>query len=80
LEKAAEQGNALAIKELDGPELPECLRYLWEFHLELRRGVREMMTWVDYDAWTRQTGNAPDSDERDALFYMDVIYRNPPTE
>lgn len=77
-----DSGRALPehVAELEGPRFPESLRYLWDWHRELRMGIREMMTWVDLDAWSRQMRKHPTPSENEALFYLDAIFRNPPKD
>lgn len=78
METAAKSGNAPAIQALEGPEFPEQMRYLWDWHCELRMGVRDMMTWIDLRAW--QSGADLLAREIEALFYLDMIFRNPPKD
>lgn len=77
---AAKAGNAAAILSLEAPEFPDALAYLWDWHRELRMGVREMMTWTDLVAWCQQMHAEPKPREVEALFYLDVIYRHPPKD
>lgn len=68
---------------LAGPEFPESLAYLWEWHGELAR-TRTMgmngpdpLTYPTIDAWARLTDREPTPDDVDALLQLDSIARNP---
>jgi hypothetical protein len=83
LEVAAERGNQTAIKALTGPDFPLALDYVWQWHIQLTRGVGEGMngaaalTWMVFDAWARWTHAQPYPNEVFALFDLDFIARNP---
>lgn len=63
-EAAARYGNPVAKAELQGPELPASLTYLWGWFLELhetRSGNGfgpNPFTYAEIDAWARLTGRA----------------------
>lgn len=85
LEAAARRGIAAAIKELEGPEIPDALEYVWGWYCQLaatRRfngmsGHPEPLTYETIDAWSRLTGHTPTPEEVDALLLLDAVSRNP---
>ncbi|MDB4913105.1 MAG: hypothetical protein JWM95_749 [Gemmatimonadetes bacterium] len=72
-----------ALRELEGPEFPESLDYLWRWFQELHRtraaGMNgpEPMTHTEIDAWARLTNRTPDALEVDALLMLDLLSRHP---
>lgn len=80
---AAKRGNPFAIKELEGPPFPDALRYIWEWFVEIRRGLGTdlnglaPLTWLGLDAWARRTGREPEPHEVDVLFTLDSVTRHP---
>lgn len=68
---------------LDGPDFPEAVGYLWDWHSELARtrtvgmnGV-DPLTYPTIDAWARLTDRSPLPDEVEALLDLDAVTRNP---
>lgn len=59
---AAAKGNADAIRKLHGPILPDAVRYLWDYFIELVAGLGSsgmggvQATWRDVQAWSEMTG------------------------
>lgn len=72
-----------ALQNLEGPEIPEQLAYLWLWFLELDRtrthGMNgpDPITYPMIDAWARLTQRTPDAIEVDALLLLDVVSRHP---
>jgi len=77
LEAAAERGSSRALCELEGPEFPETLAYLWDWTRELRSAPRvgvngvEPISWADIDSWARLTGRDLATHEVQALIALD---------
>lgn len=84
LEIAAQRGNATAIAELEGPEVPEALEYLWRWWQELDSGRRvgahgfERITWLDVQAWMVTMDRRPEPHEVRALMVLDATVLHPP--
>lgn len=82
-ENPRHHSNAVAVRMLTGPPLPESLEYLWVWLLDIRRGLGSGMeglhplTWVVLDAWTRLTGTTLDPEEASALLTIDAVMRDP---
>src|SRR4051812_41133275 len=78
LETSAARGVASALSELQGPEVPEPVEYLWSWFLELDRtrgyGMNgpEPLTYQAIEAWARLTDRAPTPGEVETLLQMDL--------
>lgn len=63
------------------PELPDTMRYLWEWFCELSaaRGASmnglNPISYPDIDAWSRLRGVEPDASEVHILTNMDAAFR-----
>lgn len=72
--------------QLAGPERPDALRYLLDWHHELhgRSGVGMdgfvPLTFTTIAAWAQLTERAPLPHEVAALLTLDTVRRNPPPE
>ena len=76
-------------EELDGPQFPDEIGYLWDWFGELDR-TRDLgphgpraLSYMEVDAWARLTGRSPMPHEVDALMVLDGAMRapgNPETE
>jgi hypothetical protein len=83
LTAAASRGSARAAERLVGPHVPELLRYLLEWSIELAMGRRvgmngpEQISWMDLDAWARMTGRSLDPHEAQGLMLIDAVRLNP---
>lgn len=84
LEGLARRGKPDAIRALNsGPEMPACTGYLYAWFMQLaasrRQGMNglERITFSDIDAWSRLTGNQPESHEVDALLMIDFAFLYP---
>ncbi len=86
LESAARRGHRKAIEELEGPEFPDALEYLyvWLYELHGRSGAGmhglAPMSYTTIAAWSSLTGNVPDALEVRALLALDAILLSPPDE
>jgi hypothetical protein len=70
--------------EVESPalEIPEVLRYVWEWYFEasdgmarrVRDGVCERISWAEWQAWEALTGHAPRDHERAILRAIDRAY------
>lgn len=58
--------------ELDQPEFPEELRYIWEWYLDLRTG--ESLTFTEISNWARLMRISVLSWEVDLLKTLDRVY------
>lgn len=70
------------LAQLEGPELPEHLKYLWDWFGEIRMGADESMsglriTWSALRAWSQFMGVVPEPRECSAIFRLDAVVRNP---
>jgi len=85
LEAAAAKGSRRAQKELDGPEYPDALDYLYGWAMELvgRSGVGmeglSPLTYTTLADWARLTGREPEPFEIEALLYLDAVIRHTET-
>lgn len=83
LEDKAERTGQRA-PELDGPECPPGLDYVWHWFLELaatRKGGGfgpERIGYADIDAWSRLTGCDPNPFEVGCLTGIDLKYFEKP--
>lgn len=69
-EGLAKQG--VEVPELQGPQLPEELKYLYEWFIELWSG--QMITWTELKAWGEIKGVLPAPWEADLLRKMARIW------
>ena len=94
MEAAAAQLEARGLPPpsgLEGPELPLCVRHLWDWwqELHLARGSSGFgpvpLSWSDIDAWARLTGARPSPPELRAIMALDraivsvLIEKKPPS-
>ena len=72
-----------ARRDLEGPELPGTLHYLWGWWAELNGTRRvgqwglEGITYQDIDAWARLTDRRPEPHEVQALIALDRAVLHP---
>jgi hypothetical protein len=71
----AARGREDAIAELQGPEIPEALEYLWGWFLEQRPGG-EALSYEDIDAWARLTRRRLEPHEVHAMIELDSAIRS----
>jgi hypothetical protein len=75
----AKRGIAHAIKQLQGPDVPEVGAYLLEWHRALhgRSGITmegvAPLSWTTLQAWADLTGVRPTPDEVTALLFLDDV-------
>jgi hypothetical protein len=66
--------------QLDGPEFPTGVEYLWEWYWQLRRhnGGNGFgpgpISWSEIDAWARRTGADPAPWELEVISELDAAY------
>jgi len=86
LEMAARMGHPgaeWAKRQLEEPEFPEELAYLWDWHTELSLARGEgfsgaaALTYTDIEAWTRLMDTHPEPHEVQALLILDAAIRHP---
>lgn len=83
LQVKADRGDAAAMRELAGPEIPEWLDYLhgWLHELHGRSGVGmnglAPLSHSTIDAWARLKRLTIEPHEVDALLWLDGIMLNP---
>jgi hypothetical protein len=76
--KVAARSSARAREELQGPELPDSIAYLWGWASELhgRSGVGQFgfhpLTYTTIADWARLTGRDPRPHEVEALMGVDA--------
>jgi hypothetical protein len=81
LEAAAEKGNEDAQKELQGPPLPPCVAYLYEWAMGLfgRSGIGmegvAPLTFTTIESWARLTDRNLEPHEVEALLEIDLAMR-----
>ncbi len=85
--KGADHPQTVAAqRELEGPQIPECMGYLvrWSNELFGRSGVDMQglvpLSYATIDAWARLTDRDPQPHEVDALLWLDSVRRHPPPE
>lgn len=72
--------------DLEAPEFPDLLQYVWEWFGELgkRRSYHASganpLTWAEVEAWSRMTGSAPTYRECLLLFRLDDVVTKPAAE
>lgn len=77
------RSHASALRTLEGPPFPVDVAYLWDWLMDIRRGLGygmdglNALTWTVLDAWSRMTGNKLDPDEASALLSLDAVMRSP---
>jgi hypothetical protein len=80
LEALAARGDKLALKALQGPEVPWAVEYLLEWWYELGAGRAggawgpSAMTWQDVGAWARVTNTPVTAMEAAMLLRMDRVF------
>lgn len=81
LEAAARTGSAFARQQLEEPEFPVALTYLWGWVHEIRQGLGVGMdglaslTWTALEAWQRLTDRLLQPHEVEAVFAVDAALR-----
>lgn len=86
MELSAARGSAFAIRELEGPEVPECVEYLWDWAVELfgRSGVSMTgaapLAYSTIAQWAALTGRSVTPLEVEALIRLDAAMLAPATE
>jgi hypothetical protein len=86
LQRLVNLGRKDLLKQLEGPDFPIELGYLWEWFLEIRSAPRMTMegaaalSWSDIDTWARLTDREVSPQEVNGLIALDYAFRNPPKE
>lgn len=85
LKRLVEMGRR-PVEELEGPEVPDAVEYLWDWLLELD-GMRhigmngpEPFTPEMVEAWARMSGNEVTPAEFRALVQLGFLLQHPPPE